>query len=104
SRRRHTRFSRDWSSDVCSSDLNQGYGLQVAQRAGIPSSVIQQAREKLRVLEQDSAGLKQSTTGKQKTAKPQQAELFAEPVDHPRSEERRGGNECAAWWAPSRTT
>src|SRR5690606_5608874 len=22
-RRRHTRFSRDWSSDVCSSDLNQ---------------------------------------------------------------------------------
>src|SRR5690606_40518609 len=27
SRRRHTRFSRDWSSDVCSSDLNtQGAG------------------------------------------------------------------------------
>src|SRR5690606_29614455 len=24
SRRRHTRFSRDWSSDVCSSDLNEG--------------------------------------------------------------------------------
>src|SRR5690606_40661556 len=24
SRRRHTRFSRDWSSDVCSSDLGQG--------------------------------------------------------------------------------
>src|SRR5690606_40479610 len=23
SRRRHTRFSRDWSSDVCSSDLRQ---------------------------------------------------------------------------------
>src|SRR5690606_40319971 len=23
SRRRHTRFSRDWSSDVCSSDLNK---------------------------------------------------------------------------------
>src|SRR5690606_40054739 len=27
SRRRHTSFSRDWSSDVCSSDLN--YGPQV---------------------------------------------------------------------------
>src|SRR5690606_40356267 len=26
SRRRHTRFSRDWSSDVCSSDLNGVYG------------------------------------------------------------------------------
>src|SRR5690606_40774363 len=24
SRRRHTRFSRDWSSDVCSSDLREG--------------------------------------------------------------------------------
>src|SRR5690606_39690938 len=24
SRRRHTRFSRDWSSDVCSSDLTRG--------------------------------------------------------------------------------
>src|SRR5690606_21073164 len=24
SRRRHTRFSRDWSSDVCSSDLKAG--------------------------------------------------------------------------------
>src|SRR5690606_39960664 len=24
SRRRHTRFSRDWSSDVCSSDLSPG--------------------------------------------------------------------------------
>src|SRR5699024_11616827 len=26
SRRRHTRLKRDWSSDVCSSDLGQGYG------------------------------------------------------------------------------
>src|SRR5256886_498703 len=26
SRRRHTRFDCDWSSDVCSSDLNQGNG------------------------------------------------------------------------------
>src|SRR5690606_5415494 len=25
SRRRHTRFSRDWSSDVCSSDLNYNF-------------------------------------------------------------------------------
>src|SRR5690606_39761953 len=27
SRRRHTRFSRDWSSDVCSSDLPQTRGV-----------------------------------------------------------------------------
>src|SRR5690606_40944750 len=29
SRRRHTRFSRDWSSDVCSSDLGEKLGLFV---------------------------------------------------------------------------
>src|SRR5690606_7720579 len=29
SRRRHTRFSRDWSSDVCSSDLKKG-GIKVS--------------------------------------------------------------------------
>src|SRR6266511_5733264 len=31
SRRRHTRFSRDWSSDVCSSDLGW-----LAHRTGVP--------------------------------------------------------------------
>src|SRR5690606_38018749 len=28
SRRRHTRFSRDWSSDVCSSDLKDVYAYK----------------------------------------------------------------------------
>src|SRR5690606_39629245 len=31
SRRRHTRFSRDWSSDVCSSDLAPWENVQDAQ-------------------------------------------------------------------------
>src|SRR5690606_705740 len=31
SRRRHTRFSRDWSSDVCSSDLAFALALQLCQ-------------------------------------------------------------------------
>src|SRR5690606_16673471 len=35
SRRRHTRFSRDWSSDVCSSDL-----IQECKTAGIKSVMI----------------------------------------------------------------
>src|SRR5690606_40511836 len=30
SRRRHTRFSRDWSSDVCSSDLPKPVGVPPA--------------------------------------------------------------------------
>src|SRR5690606_40398117 len=33
SRRRHTRFSRDWSSDVCSSDLDLGRILLVRNAA-----------------------------------------------------------------------
>src|SRR5690606_40115587 len=32
SRRRHTRFSRDWSSDVCSSDLSPGGAAPGGQR------------------------------------------------------------------------
>src|SRR2546429_7348761 len=32
SRRRHTRCSRDWSSDVCSSDLGQGFGGSQGRR------------------------------------------------------------------------
>src|SRR6266511_5795371 len=36
SRRRHTRFSRDWSSDVCSSDLD---------RDDVPRDVVLEARD-----------------------------------------------------------
>src|SRR5690606_40886560 len=32
SRRRHTRFSRDWSSDVCSSDLGRADGVVLEPR------------------------------------------------------------------------
>src|SRR6266498_3962558 len=37
SRRRHTRCGRDWSSDVCSSDLERlvGYGLATTGAAGV---------------------------------------------------------------------
>src|SRR5690606_41129210 len=39
SRRRHTRFSRDWSSDVCSSDLSNPYNRRFGfQRNGSPAS------------------------------------------------------------------
>src|SRR5690606_41013327 len=37
SRRRHTRFSRDWSSDVCSSDLKTGTAaaeVETAEKQG----------------------------------------------------------------------
>src|SRR5690606_41111926 len=34
SRRRHTRFSRDWSSDVCSSDLGCAFTPRLIVRVG----------------------------------------------------------------------
>src|SRR5690606_40585917 len=39
SRRRHTRFSRDWSSDVCSSDLAKA--PEAAQAMGVTSKVLE---------------------------------------------------------------
>src|SRR3989449_10381945 len=35
SRRRHTRCSRDWSSDVCSSDLSEGLHQAVEAKEGV---------------------------------------------------------------------
>src|SRR2546430_15758750 len=43
SRRRHTRFDCDWSSDVCSSDLNPG-------RTSTACSSAERARRSVRVL------------------------------------------------------
>src|SRR5690606_19352050 len=37
SRRRHTRFSRDWSSDVCSSDLLRRYHMFTTSVANTPA-------------------------------------------------------------------
>src|SRR5690606_21698716 len=49
SRRRHTRFSRDWSSDVCSSDLGAGFPLAAdlppPGPCGAPTALSRQARK-----------------------------------------------------------
>src|SRR5690606_39588975 len=42
-RRRHTRFSRDWSSDVCSSDLAREAALDVAEQLGFEQALRQRA-------------------------------------------------------------
>src|SRR5690606_40092341 len=39
SRRRHTRFSRDWSSDVCSSDLARRTAVGLSSTATMGSDV-----------------------------------------------------------------
>src|SRR5690606_39421706 len=38
SRRRHTRFSRDWSSDVCSSDLVSEFVIAIGNPLGLSYS------------------------------------------------------------------
>src|SRR5690606_40808694 len=40
SRRRHTRFSRDWSSDVCSSDLEVGGVLKERKGINLPNTAL----------------------------------------------------------------
>src|SRR5206468_9492382 len=75
SRRRHTRSDRDWSSDVCSSDLSRRMLFQSGSRT--TSNVV----ELLKILfEQGEEPLGLSIVG--------------------RSEERRVGKECRSRWAP----
>src|SRR5690606_40539294 len=87
SRRRHTRFSRDWSSDVCSSDLNFRRTRSAWRKNGKESRVclgkIIQAKIKL----------------------PEQKRLLIEAGEKSfvvRSEERRVGKECRSRWSQYR--
>src|SRR5256884_9494911 len=73
SRRRHTRCSRDWSSDVCSSDLAPA-AAGLTRRAAL--------------LLEDRATISLGVARNQ---------LVIEGV---RSEERRVGKECRSRWSP----
>src|SRR2546430_7416211 len=81
SRRRHTRFDCDWSSDVCSSDLGD-LALVVEHDARLDGGEVDGAALFAR-FKQD----------------------FEQVVEHPqsfgqRSEERRVGKECRSRWSP----
>jgi DNA mismatch repair protein MutS len=56
---------------------NQSYGLQVAQLAGVPRAVIQNARQKLQALEA------QGTEPRRSRPTPRQIDLFPPPLAHP---------------------
>src|SRR3712207_6943516 len=90
SRRRHTRYWRDWSSDVCSSDL--------PPRLVDVAILIDRIAENLDKF-QDSripCELYYVTTSSNDGASVQ-AEL---QVSQARSEERRVGKECRSRWSP----
>src|SRR5699024_11515426 len=86
SRRRHTRSKRDWSSDVCSSDLN--YMAEKGKKYQESLDLID--RTKAYEIEEAIELVKQ-------TAKAS----FDETVD--RSEERRVGKESRSWSARKKT-
>src|SRR5256886_5308052 len=89
SRRRHTRFDCDWSSDVCSSDLKTHKLPSIAHmqiRAGAVGITCQKLGE-AEVMA--AAGLDDI--------------LISFPLVGPqkaRSEERRVGKECRSRWSP----
>src|SRR5690606_40860707 len=92
SRRRHTRFSRDWSSDVCSSDLSGGAGLALIS-LGSPATFL------IGAVLAFSAGW--GWTGLLLASAIHLLPGRAENAGHlvqVRSEERRVGKECRSRW------
>src|SRR3989442_8493883 len=81
SRRRHTRCGRDWSSDVCSSDL-----FLKAACVSLPADLTE-----ARHMQPQSDGefFYKITGGKRPM-----------PAFKKRSEERRVGKECRSRWSP----
>src|SRR3712207_7888130 len=87
SRRRHTRYWRDWSSDVCSSDLRVALGEQLRGRQLLllldNFEQVMPAADDVAHFIQQSSQLKVVVTSREA-----------------RSEERRVGKECRSRWSP----
>src|SRR5690606_39623844 len=92
SRRRHTRFSRDWSSDVCSSDLD-GITCRVSNVWHLYKKGVWEYSIFVKHIASDfytSEELKRKFATLLPEYKPKTISL--------RSEERRVGKECRYWW------
>src|SRR3712207_7977050 len=81
SRRRHTRYWRDWSSDVCSSDLIRGVGA---------------TQDDLPIANYDKLNASEVVRRLPKLSETDLAKVDA----YERSEERRVGKECRSRWSP----
>src|SRR3712207_7814589 len=92
SRRRHTRYWRDWSSDVCSSDLPEPQGHEHEIHVG-PAFVLQPqavCRDVLLSVNAEAERPERMALGRH----------VIRPRRWRRSEERRVGKECRSRWAP----
>src|SRR5690625_7107811 len=103
SRRRHTRWPRDWSSDVCSSDLTVGaeelgglLGENLAEDADCDGELVLEEGQSQQCQAPDSIEDGDEATW---TAHPVQVPT-QESLDQDRSEERRVGKEWRSRWAP----
>src|SRR2546430_9030687 len=90
SRRRHTRFDCDWSSDVCSSDL-----IAAAVRACRPGAAVVGVEPEL------AADARESLRRGERVAwSPADVQRTVADALRVRSEERRVGKECRSRWSP----
>src|SRR2546421_4047570 len=89
SRRRHTRSDRDWSSDVCSSDLEAGDGGHMNVRDNdVTVDFTVRVPTGVRFL------------GKTVNGEVEAAVLSSDVEANTRSGERRVGKECRSRWSP----
>src|SRR5690606_40309311 len=93
SRRRHTRFSRDWSSDVCSSDLASVEPEMAFEVEGVNDRVQLAALER----QFQACQAKQLMQQGVHLIDPSRFDLRGNLT---RSEERRVGKECRSRWWP----
>src|SRR5690554_7172894 len=88
SRRRHTRCGRDWSSDVCSSDLELGPDSLLATLQQVESNTLT-----------PEAQNNELATYAHKLKKEEALIQWSLPATEIRSEERRVGKECRSRWS-----
>src|SRR5256885_8815819 len=91
SRRRHTRLQGDWSSDVCSSDLQE---MALDPLAG---EVVRDPEDEGVVAEVLPLGLSEPRPVRRLVERPLEPTGNLVPQ---RSEERRVGKECRSRWSP----
>src|SRR2546430_7810521 len=89
SRRRHTRFDCDWSSDVCSSDLQETSSMKMSMK-------ITGAPEPISMAEETAFAAAEEVV----SAEADGSCVLSWKFSKARSEERRVGKECRSRWSP----
>src|SRR5947209_15730779 len=100
SSRRHTRYWRDWSSDVCSSDLHRG--ARHDDRVGMEFLADADADEHPAAQPVAGIGHANARAIRQRPLRGRRVDVHHRRAK--RSEERRVGKQCRARWSPGPCT